>query len=148
MSKTRILCHLVFATKKRITTIPLSKKDLLYAYIRHTAENNGKTKIIVMNGTSNHIHLLIDLHPSEALAGFVKLIKQSTANWMSQNPHFPKFTLWCKGYFAASVSPTNIDRCINYISNQEEHHKVGGFDEELKFMIDSSSLIWHPDDLQ
>ena len=146
MSKTRIIVHSVFATKHRYQTIPLLRKRELYGYIHGIIKEN-KCKTLRINGMSDHVHVLIDLHPSVALADLMKKIKQSSASWMKSNLYFNLFEAWNEGYYASSVSPSEVDRCIEYIKNQETHHSGKELLEEIKewaleYHIDLDERDW------
>ncbi|PKD43881.1 hypothetical protein CWD77_07680 [Rhodohalobacter barkolensis] len=47
-----------------------------------------------MNGTENHIHILIHLHPSVSLANLIKDIKLASSDFIKRENLFPKFTGW------------------------------------------------------
>lgn len=134
MSKTNILCHIVFATKARERTIFPEKKRELYAYIYGIIKNK-KCEVIRINGTADHIHLLIDLHPSIALSDLVKAIKQNTTNWIKQTWILPQFDGWAKGYYAGSIGVEGKDACRQYIINQEEHHRSKTFLQEMEWAL-------------
>ena len=141
MSKTRIIIHIVFATKHRHQTIPLLRKRELYAYINGILKNE-KCQALRINGMSDHIHLLIDLNPTVSVANLVKKIKLSSSLWLKDSPYFNMFEGWNEGYYAASVGPSEEDACIQYIINQEEHHAGKGIIEEMKFMAMEHRLDW------
>jgi hypothetical protein len=42
---------------------------------------------------------------------------------------------WGRGYGAFSVSVSNVNKVVNYIKNQDEHHKVKSFTEEYELFI-------------
>lgn len=92
MSKTCILCHIVFATKQRQMVIVPENKRRLYAYLGII--NDRGCRALRIGGIENHVHLLIDLHPSIALAHLVKVLKQSSSNWLRTNNLFPWFRGW------------------------------------------------------
>ena len=56
----KILIHVVFSTKNRIDLIKPEIETDLFGYIHGIIENNG-SKLIIANGTANHVHLLISL---------------------------------------------------------------------------------------
>ena len=141
MSKTHIIVHIVFATKHRRPTIPIQHKRLLYSYIYGIIKHYGCT-LRRMNGMSDHVHILIDLNPTIALADLVKKIKQSSTTWLKTKTEFPKFERWEEGYYAASIGPEQEDLCINYIINQETHHLGEGFVDEMKLMALKHHLDW------
>ncbi|MCL2597912.1 MAG: transposase [Paludibacter sp.] len=75
MSYTKLLYHIVFRTKYGKNTIPEQHEKELYAYILGII-NNKKSKLYRIGGTENHLHLLIDIHPSFALSDFMKELKE------------------------------------------------------------------------
>ena len=57
-------------------------------------------------------------------------IKGSSSKWINQKGFVEgKFT-WQEGYGAFSYSKSNLKTVINYIENQEQHHKKRTFIEE------------------
>jgi REP element-mobilizing transposase RayT len=79
----------------------------------------------------DHIHILSDLHPSIALAEYVKDIKVASALWMKQSRLYPNFRGWAAGYCALTYSTAQKETIIEYIKGQQEHHRKVGFREEL-----------------
>lgn len=87
-----------------------------------------------INGYTDHIHLLIDLNPSMPLAEAVNLIKGESSHWINENKLIPGHFNWQKRYSAFSVSKSVKGKVINYIRNQENHHrKLSYLDEVKKF---------------
>jgi len=82
-----------------------------------------------------HIHILSDLHPSVALADYVREIKVSSSKWMKESGHFPEFRGWGIKYCALTYSYDERETIINYIKNQQEHHKKESFQEEIARLI-------------
>ncbi len=99
-----------------------------------------------MNGIPNHIHILVDIHPSISLADLVKEIKQWSSRWISSNPKFPLFECWGEGYYAVSVGTDEIESCKHYIINQEKHHKINVLESEMKHMAERNGLLWQEND--
>ena len=93
----RILYHLVFRTKNsRKTIVPVHSKEL-YAYIMGVIRNKN-CFLYRINGTENHLHILCDLHPSVALADYMREIKTASSIWLKQSGKFPDFNGWSEGY--------------------------------------------------
>ena len=91
---------------------------------------------------TDHVHLLIDLNPTVALSDLMKQIKQTSAMWMKSSPYFSLFEAWNEGYYASSVSPSDVDACVEYIKNQEDHHGGKGLIEELKELALEYHIDW------
>jgi REP element-mobilizing transposase RayT len=81
------------------------------------------------------MHILTDLHPSIALADFMREIKVSSSLWMKSNDLFPSFNGWSDGYGSFTCSYTDIGRLIDYIKNQQEHHRKKSFEEEYRSLL-------------
>ncbi len=141
MSKVNCLYHIVINTYRREMTIPEEHKHELYKYIIGIVDGH-QSKILRINGIGNHIHILLDLHPTVALATMVQSIKQSSNRYMSDNPNFPHFDHWGKEYFAFSVSFSSKDSVINYICHQEEHHRGKSFEDEMKAVLSLTGMPW------
>lgn len=71
---TQILYHIVFSTKYRARTLHVNGRPSLFRYITGILKNN-KCKVYRINGVEDHLHILIDLHPSISLANLIKDIK-------------------------------------------------------------------------
>ena len=145
MSKTFSLHHIVFATKHREPTITQEHKRDLYAYI-HGIIKNRKCNLFRINGMADHIHILVDVHPSVAIADLVKEIKQWSSHWLKTDSRFPLFSNWGEGYYAVSLGIESLEACRLYIINQESHH--GGIDliSEMQHIADTNGLRWYDDD--
>lgn len=146
MSKTLSLHHIVFSTNRREMTITEEYKKELYMYILGIIRNRN-CYLLRMNGIANHIHMLVDLHPSVALADLVKDIKQWSSRWLKGNPKFPKFDSWSEGYFAVSIGIDGVEACKSYIRNQEQHHLGFDLTSEIQQIAHDNGVAIHPDDM-
>ena len=130
MSYTQIDVHIVLRTKNSQKTISQHNVSELYQYIWGIVKNK-KCHLYRINGIEDHIHILLSLHPTVALADLVKSIKVACSYWMKSHKDFSHFRSWGEGYAAFSCQHKNKDRVIEYIKNQQEHHKRESFKEEI-----------------
>jgi putative transposase len=135
----QLLYHLVFRTKDSLLTIKPDHADHLYEYITGIIRNKN-CHLYRINGVENHLHVLIDLHPSLALSDFMREIKVSSSVWMKSNGYFPTFNGWADGYGAFTCSFMDIVRLIDYIKNQQEHHRKKSFNEEYRNLLLESGI--------
>ena len=135
----QLLYHLVFRTKDSKPTIKQDNVDQLYAYISGIIKNKN-SHLYRINGVENHLHILTDLHPSVALADFMREIKVSSSIWMKNGGLFPAFNGWADGYGSFTCSYMDMGRLIEYIKNQQEHHKKKSFEEEYRIHILESGV--------
>jgi len=126
----QILYHIVFRTKGSEKTIRQNHRDELYKYIWGIIKSK-KCHLFRINGMEDHIHIFSDLHPSVALADYVREIKSSSSKWMKSSGLFPEFKGWGIKYCALTYSFRDRDMIINYIKNQQEHHKKESFQDEI-----------------
>ncbi len=82
-----------------------------------------------------HIHILCDLHPTIALADYLRDMKSSSSIWLKESGKFPEFEGWADGYAALTYGWKDIEMIINYIKNQQEHHKTESFEDELRRLL-------------
>ena len=141
MSTTLCLCHFVFNTHRREMTINPQNEESLYRFIWKILKQKN-CKLIRIGGIENHIHLLVDLHPSISMASIAGEIKRLSSLWMNQSGLFPGFSRWGKEYFCFSKSPEDKEKVINYIKNQKEHHKKESFDDEIKRIMNEEGFVW------
>ena len=137
---TQIHIHFVFAVKFRNGIIQSQWKDNLYKYITGIVQNKNH-KLLAINGMSDHIHILIGIRPSQSISDLMKDVKQGSSLWINENKFTNRHFEWQEGYGAFSYSMSQINSVIEYIKNQEIHHKKRTFREEYiefleKFEID------------
>lgn len=121
-SYTRLRYHLVFSTKNRQPFITPDIENLVYTALRRRAEDKGAA-ILIMNGVADHIHIVVAIPPTIALADFMREIK--TASTLSIRKMVPSLRLifeWQDGYGAFTIDPENMQGVIAYVRNQKEHH--------------------------
>lgn len=138
--------HIVFGTKSHIPSIANIHCELLYKYIWGIIITK-KCKLYRINGSTDHIHLLVDIHPSIALSKFVKDIKVSTSIWLKEQHEFKQFKGWSEGYGAFTISHSDKDSVIEYIKNQKEHHRKISYQDEYKSLLNEFGIDTSQNDL-
>jgi REP element-mobilizing transposase RayT len=127
---TNLLTHIVFSTKNRTPQIDQELKPQLLAYMGGIArEINGVALLI--NGTVDHVHLLVRLPATVALADVLRVIKTNSSRWVHEKWPTRSAFAWQIGYGAFSVSQSKAETVLRYIANQEEHHRKVSFQQEM-----------------
>ncbi|MBM2816765.1 MAG: transposase [Ignavibacteria bacterium] len=126
---TQIYLHVIFSVKLREHLIGNDWKDELYKYINGIIQNKNQ-KLLIINGMPDHLHLLIGLKPDKALSDLVRDIKNNSTNLINEKRFVQGKFSWQEGFGAFSYSHSQLDTVINYIKNQELHHKKKSFREE------------------
>ena len=128
------LYHIVFRTKDSLPTIRQNNANELYSYITGIIRQKN-SHLYRINGVENHLHILTDMNPSIAPIDFVKDIKVSSSIWIKKSNLFPAFNGWSVGYGSFTCSYRDIDRLIEYIMNQQEHHQKISFEQEYRKLL-------------
>ena len=144
MSYTRSYFHIVFGTKYHIKCISRDRKSRLYAYITNSIKNKKSSRIAI-NGMEEHVHILVDLHPTVSLADLVKTIKQTSSRWLTETFLLPLFEGWSSEYYACSVSPSHVKAIEEYIANQEIHHSQKEYKNEMKDFVEKMGMTLYQD---
>jgi REP element-mobilizing transposase RayT len=90
MSYTQLVYHIVLRTKRSAECLTPEHVEDFYRYIWGIVRKKNGV-LYHIGGVSDHVHLLSDLHPSIALADFVKDIKVASSLWLKSNGNFPHF---------------------------------------------------------
>ena len=124
--------HIVFSTKNRVRAIREELQPRLWAYMAGIAKNHGMYSVSI-GGIEDHIHALIDVGPILGIAKAVQVLKANSSRWMNQRQR-TRFD-WQEGYFAGSVSKSQVKTVMRYIANQKEHHKKMNSATEYKLLL-------------
>ncbi len=83
----------------------------------------------------DHLHILIGIKPSIALADLVRDIKADSTIHINKNKWVRGRFSWQEGYGAFSYGHSQLDTIIRYIQNQEKHHRRRSFKEEYLTLL-------------
>jgi REP element-mobilizing transposase RayT len=134
-----VVVHIVFSTKDRFPCLDPATRPRLHAYLA-TVARNVKCEGYRVGGTSDHVHLAVRLSRMITVAGLVEELKTSSSKWLKrQRPELGRFG-WQRGYGAFSVSPAELGSLVEYVNDQEEHHKVRTFEEEYLALLKESGV--------
>ncbi|HKP37223.1 MAG TPA: transposase [Pyrinomonadaceae bacterium] len=75
-SYTNLLYHVVFSTKDRRPLITPDKEVRLFDYVGGIVRSFGGISL-ELNGTEDHVHLLVKLRPDRALSDVLRDLKQT-----------------------------------------------------------------------
>lgn len=126
---TQILYQIIFSTKHREPTLKKENRPLLFKFIWGVLKENN-CHLYRLNGVEDHLHIVTHLHPSVALADLVKDIKLAGTSHIKSESLFKGFNGWQDGYGAFTYSFDAKNTLIEYVKNQEEHHRKTTFKEE------------------
>ncbi len=132
----------IFVVKYREASINSQWKDELYKYITGIVQNHGH-KMICMNGMPDHVHLFIGMRPTQSVSDLLREIKTSSSRWINERKFVKGKFEWQSGYAAFAYSKSHVPRVINYIQNQEIHHKTISFKMEYKNFLKEHEIDYN-----
>jgi putative transposase len=131
-----ILVHAIFSTKERKPLLDQDLRPSMHAYLGGIVREIGGVAIRV-NGTADHVHLLIRVPPIVAIADMIRDVKASSSKWAG------RFN-WQTGYGAFSVSESAAASVVRYIEQQEAHHHKMTFQEEYLAFLKRHKVDYDP----
>jgi REP element-mobilizing transposase RayT len=139
-SYSNALFHVVFSTKDRRPLIQNALRDQLHEYMSGIAREEFLGALSI-GGIDNHVHGLIVLPASMAIAEAMKKWKSLSSKWAHEK--VADFA-WQEGYGAFSVSRSNVPQVAAYIEGQAEHHKKMTFEEEFVKLLERHGIEYDP----
>jgi len=138
-SLTKIDIHIIFHVKVKGTMILPEDLNRVFAYVGGIIKRLDGIPIEI-GGMPDHLHILASLPKSMSIADFTRTIKAESSKWIkSLNAYYGGFS-WQSGYGAFSVSPSLLDKSVNYIRNQKVHHQKRTFAEEYKMFLEAYGI--------
>ena len=127
---TDLLAHVIFSTKDRAPLLDGELKARLFPYMGGILRELGGTPLLI-NGPADHVHLLFLTPTKTTLSELDGKLKANSSGWVHREFSDRGTFAWQTGYAAFSVSHSQKQAVLNYIANQEEHHRKLTFKEEL-----------------
>lgn len=133
-SYSKVWLHLIWSThnKENVLLKDVRKQvsNFLYTYAE---EKEIYMRINYVN--AEHVHALIDLPTTLSIDECLKLLKGSSSHYINDNRLVNNKFRWARGYGAFSVSESQLKKVVDYINNQEEHHRAKSFTEEYELFM-------------
>ncbi len=122
----RLFYHIVFTTRNREPVIVPEIEPYLWGYI---VEKGRAMEAIIyaVNGMEDHVHIVAAVPPKLSVAVFVGEVKGASAHYV--NHHIPvqmeSPLVWQRGYGVLSFGEKDLQRAVEYVRRQKEHHRGG-----------------------
>ncbi|MCL2348745.1 MAG: IS200/IS605 family transposase [Planctomycetaceae bacterium] len=137
----KFLAHVVYSTKNREPVLTQSIRQDLYDYTAGIL-NTVDCMTLAIGGTSDHVHVLVQMSRTISLAKMVEEMKRGSSRWIkTRGTNFQEFS-WQGGYGAFSVSESQLPTVKQYIANQEEHHRKKTFQDEFRTLLNKHNITF------
>ncbi|HSI70434.1 MAG TPA: IS200/IS605 family transposase [Gillisia sp.] len=135
----QINIHCVFAVKGRQNIINKSFRDDLHKYMSGILKNDNAYPLAV-GGWKDHVHVFFELLPDIKISDLMRMLKATSSKWINENKLIAGKFQWQEGYGAFSYSRSQRNDVIQYIMNQEKHHRNKTFREEYFELLEKFEI--------
>ena len=140
----RILVHIIFSTRHREPMLSSSAlRDELFRYLGGVANNVG-ARLLAAGGVADHIHLLVAMSTTPAIADVVRDLKANSSRWLREKFPDMRTFAWQSGYGVFSVGESGVEDVVRYIQTQEAHHARMTFEEEYLAFLAKHRVEYDP----
>ena len=139
-----LLVHMILSTKNRLKLIADVWRPELFSYMGGVVDEH-KASLLEAGGIEDHVHLVVQIHPSFAIADTVRLIKASSSRWINEERKVKGKFEWQKGYGVFSVSQSGRNALSQYIRTQREHHTKPTFEDEYLRTLELHDVEYNPE---
>src|SRR6185436_12069287 len=95
----------IWTTKNSQKLISEDIEDKIFDFLKTEFIEMG-CEVKVINGTSDHVHCLINVNAGRSLDEIIKMVKGTTSHRINQDELMKKTFAWEKGYEASAVGKT------------------------------------------
>jgi len=139
---TRLYVHVTIRVKRGFPRIKPNLEEELYAYMGGIISNQGHIPIKI-NGTSDHLHLLLAQNPKTSLSDLMREVKSESSRMINEKGWVKGRFRWQIGFGAFSCNHHSVDTVVRYIERQKEHHGSGSsYLDEYKKFLDDYEVDW------
>ncbi len=134
-SLSAVYIHRVFSTKDRRPLLrDKPTRDALHSYLGGVSKQLDCPPIQI-GGVEDHVHVLARFGRTITQAEWVKELKRVSNLWLKERGRDYADFEWQGGYADFSVSQSKLSDVKEYIAGQEEHHRMTGFQDELRALL-------------
>ena len=132
--------HLVFSTKHRRPLLADHElRDRTHSYLGAVCAERNSPPVRV-GGVADHVHMLCRLGRTITIADLVRDAKRASSGWLKEQG-IADFD-WQDGYGAFGVSPGHVPALVEYIENQENHHRTETFQDEFRRILKKNGAVY------
>lgn len=140
---TQLRYHCIWSTKNREKMIHPGIEKRVWAVITSTADRHGM-RVIKAGGIEDHVHVLIEIPKTMAVAEAMKRVKGGSSNAIKHANLVRGHFAWQDGYGAFTVSSSAIGDVGAYIDNQPVHHRTMTYEEEFLLFLEKHDVEYDP----
>jgi putative transposase len=133
--------QIILVVKNKQSQICSKWEEELYQFIKLYIKARGYCAICV-NGTQDHVHVLLSIEGIYETANFVKLLKEAASEFINENLMIEEAASfeWHQGYGYHKYHHSKVYEVISSIKNQKNIHQVKDFKQEYHGMLKANTI--------
>ena len=136
---TQLTCHAIFAVKYRDALLTDDIRPRVFGFLSECIRARNQ-KPLAVGGYRDHVHVLFGFSPETKLSDIIGQIKSDSSAWINQNKLISNRFQWQVGYSGFTCSKDHRDASIQYIMNQESHHRKESFYVEYHRLMEENEV--------
>ena len=120
-SYARIVLHTTFSVKYRNPHITPQIEGTVKAQLSHHLQRLG-ARVLALECVPDHVHIVHTLPRTVAVATLLNEIKKWSSRVVNRDYDLDYHFKWQTGYATFSADYRNLERLIQYVRNQKQHH--------------------------
>lgn len=130
----RLFYHLIWATRGREPLISESLEPEVWRLVRQAAEHGG-SRVYAVGGLSDHLHVVVSIPPSLAVAEAVRRIKGGSSHGINDlaGGNFA----WQAEYGVVSFSERHLANVVAYVNDQPSRHATRRLSPTLEQIVET-----------
>jgi putative transposase len=129
-SLSKVILHIVFSTP----WLDSGVRPRMHAYLA-TICRDLSADFVHVGGVSDYVHIVTTLPRTLSQAQIVEELKTASSKWIKALDARYRGFFWQRGYAAFSVSPSQLEAVMQYVDEQQEHHRNRTFQEEYRELL-------------
>ena len=121
MSYWQLFYHCIWTTKNRQPFITPTIEPALFGFMQSKAIALGGT-VFTLNGTADHVHLVVSIPPTQAISQFVGQIKGASSFQINRTNLLSEPFQWQEEYGVFSFDGKRLPNYVDYVEKQKAHH--------------------------
>jgi putative transposase len=119
----RLFYHLIWSTKGRLPLLTPDVEPLIHDFVRSKAIGLECT-VFALNGTFDHVHMVVAIPPKLAVAKLVEQVKGVSATHFNKQHEIEGLFASQESYGAFSFDAKRLPPVVAYVERQKEHHRL------------------------
>jgi putative transposase len=124
--------HITWHTKLSNPVLIGTIENRVHHYLEHNARESKDVSFHAVNGTENHIHLVVSVKPSLLISNWIGKLKGGSSFYINHEIANRKLLDWQEGYGVVSFGTKDMEWVVRYVRNQKEHHAAGSTSQRLE----------------